>query len=73
MKKLRNIIFNSVCVKMIQKYLYFFALKGQPIFMQLLRCKALAVEYHSGAPHAVRYANVPCCQCSIPAGTALFA
>ncbi len=30
-----------------------FALKGQPIFMQLLRCKALAVEYHSGAPHAL--------------------
>ena len=53
MKKLRNIIFNSVCAKMIQKYFVFFALKGQPIFMQLLRCKALAVDNHNGVPHAL--------------------
>ena len=53
MKKLRNIIFHSMYSKMVQKYFVFFRHKGQPILLQLLRCEALAVEYHSGAPHAL--------------------
>ena len=88
MKKLRNIIFNSMCAEMIQKYFVFIRPEGPPDLcvtaaLQPLRgCLAAAcggpsgtalldVGNHACAPGAVCYANVPCCQCSTPAGTAL--
>jgi len=62
-KKLRNVIFNSVCAKIIQRYFVFFFArlsgqsrlrhKGQLIFAQLLRCEALAVENHACTPGAL--------------------
>jgi hypothetical protein len=53
MKKLRNINFNSVYSKIINRFLVFVRHKGQPVFPQLLRCKALAVDYHSFVPCAL--------------------
>ncbi len=56
MKKLRNIIFYSMCAKMVKKYFVFFCHKGQPIFMQLLRCEALAVDNHCSSTSRLAFA-----------------
>lgn len=40
-------------VECLLKNLVFVCRKGQPIFAQLLRCKALEVENHVGVPHAL--------------------
>ena len=53
MKKLRNIILNSMYAKLVPKYFVFLRHKGQPILLQLLRCEMLDVENHACAPHAL--------------------
>jgi len=45
---------DTVCgIRLIQRHFVFVRHKGQPIFAQLLRCEVLAVDNHSGAPHAL--------------------
>jgi len=51
---MRTIIFYSMYAKLVQKHFVFFRHKSQPILLQLLRCEALAMDNHGGAPHALR-------------------
>ena len=36
-----------------KRFLVFVRHKGQLVFSQLLRCESLAVDHHSGTPHAL--------------------